>query len=1652
MRDHRSYKEVSTHSHPYQNTSHPKPPTPKPSPTNTIQPNQLFEPIPEHFEKEISKLREESSKLLGQDTVKTRDQITLEDFDGEQLIAIKGKVSQENEELFSRSAIGIANSSSTSEVIHEHILAEGVNCLRVKPLGGMAHLIIFDSIEDKEAMIGSQWLLRWFNNIQNVHGDCTTQWRQAWITIYGVPLSAWSYENFFQIGNIYGRVLSAEYSRMDYAKVLIFTDCFFQINNPLIFTLEERKFKVFITEECTSYGCSKPITPAETSKAKMDHDGDKDASDISPFSEEDEQLDGSPIVNHFSSSENELESKLEALTPKMVKSMWNWDDVEFCLSPSEGNSGGLISLWRSSQFQMWSFHTDRNWISISGILISDDFPCTLVNVYNSCDGIVRAGTWRDIVEFCSSSQYPCLIAGDFNEILSEKDRGSQLIDLSNSARFNDFITDLHLIEITPSEGWFTWFRGTSMSKLDRFFVQAEWITKFPLINTSILKRTISDHCPLIIKSMNIDWGPRPFRFQDVWLSHPGCLETIKNTWCKSEGMSLMGKLKCVKADLKLWNLQCFGNIDTKISSLETEIQEWDDLANSRTLNEEEAKMRSSVQAELWSWLKKKEIFWAQNSRVQWLKHGDKNTKFFHTLASIRKNRNSISSLEIGGSKLETPDEIRSAALEYFTNLFKEESFQRPIFQGLDFMKLSDQQAADLIEPISNQEIDNAVASCNPSKSPGPDGFNFRFIKSSWEIIKEDVYSIIQEFWLTGNLPKGSNVAFIALIAKTENPRGFKEYRPISMVGCIYKIIAKILAHRLKRVMNHLVGPHQSSFIEGRNILDSVLIAGELLESCRSSKLPAVLLKLDFHKAFDCVSWSFLYWTLEQMGFPPQWILWISSCVSSATASILLNGTPTKPFKLQRGLRQGDPLSPFLFILVVEVLNLLIKKATAMGFWSGIEVCKYGPVLSHLQFADDTVLFSSPDPQCLHNVRKVLILFQLASGLQINFHKSELLGVNVNESEMQELAHLLGCKVGSFPLIYLGLPIGGNMSRMAAWDLLIEKMKLKLAGWKSNLLSIGGRLTLLRASLANLPVYFMSLYPIPQGVIQKIIGIQRRFLWNGGLDKKAMALIKWECIQLPKMMGGLNVCNLYLQNLGLLFKWIWRFFLEPNSLWRQTIQAKYHYSSSFRMGDLNHLSKGGPWRGICNRILNHQGARELLEFGSRRKIGNGEDTLFWHDSWLTEVATKHRFPRLYRIVVFPLASVASMGTWANLNWEWNIAWKRAFRPRDQAEWNDLSLLLQGTILSKDKKDQWLWLPNNSGPYSVKSVYLELQKNSEPLLREVSHKLWKGLVPFRIEVFLWLVLLERINTKMKLATHNIIPMSDASCSFCRENPEDVTHLFLLCPFAQSIWNWWCSLWNLSWVWPRSVKMAFEQWIYPSKNKFFRKVWLASFQVILWSLWKERNARVFSNSFSSSQEVQILILLRLCWWIKGWKDSFPYSPEEVIRNPECLQWKEPPPNHTCSFSLLKDSSNWPKLQWIVEVSWIPSQNRSVIGGALLNRKKEILCLFSSPIPPMDSNSAEVIAIHRATQISINSELYKNQPTELFSKSLMAVKWCSSTTGGSPNLSLMLNFIRSASARGLNLSISHKAQSSLSVKDLIANHGYFRNSEFVIWKQTSV
>ena len=196
----------------------------------------------------MSKQRIMSSKVLGEATDRVREKMEIGEIEGDQYLWIKGKKNPEIEELLKRSVIVVANSPSSSSVILDHILAEGVYNVKIRPLGGLLHLLSFDNIEDKRAMVDCQWLQRWFMEIREVSDSNAAIWRETWISIYGVPLSAWAYDNFFEIGSIYGKVQSVDYSRMDYARVLIITDCLFHINNPILFSVEGKNFKIFVTE------------------------------------------------------------------------------------------------------------------------------------------------------------------------------------------------------------------------------------------------------------------------------------------------------------------------------------------------------------------------------------------------------------------------------------------------------------------------------------------------------------------------------------------------------------------------------------------------------------------------------------------------------------------------------------------------------------------------------------------------------------------------------------------------------------------------------------------------------------------------------------------------------------------------------------------------------------------------------------------------------------------------------------------------------------------------------------------------------------------------------------------------------------------------------------------------------------------------------------------------------------------------------------------------------------------------------------------------------------------------------------------------------------------------------------------------------------
>ncbi|XP_048490068.1 uncharacterized protein LOC125492022 [Beta vulgaris subsp. vulgaris] len=577
---------------------------------------------------------------------------------------------------------------------------------------------------------------------------------------------------------------------------------------------------------------------------------------------------------------------------------------------------------------------------------------------------------------------------------------------------------------------------------------------------------------------------------------------------------------------------------------------------------------------------------------------------------------------------------------------------------------------------------------------------------------------------------------------------------------------------------------------------------------------------------------------------------------------------------------------------------------------------------------------------------------------------------------------------------------------------------------------------------------MSLFAIPKGIIDEINKIQRRFLWCGHTDTNPIAPVAWEMIQLPKSLGGLSVGNLLHKNLALLFKWVWRYLHEPDALWRRIVQEKYKLPQHFNTQNIITPLKGGPWKNICNAITKNKDAMQLASTGTKKRVGNGRQTYFWYDLWITDLPLNAIFPRLFSIATNQLATIASLGFWDGCTWVWNFSWNRVLRPRDIEERNSLHHLLEKAYLSLHNNDKHVWTPHYLGSFSVKSFCFELAKKSSSSQHDAVKGLWKGLVPHKIEIFTWMALLGKLNTREKLVKIGILPSNEALCPLCFSYPESCNHLLLHCSMARQLWFWWLGIWNLQWVFPLSLRDAFDQWNFSTKGKFCKKIWFASFFVIVWTVWKERNARIFNNTSSSIKQLQELVLLRLSWWLKGWNDKFPYSANEVLRNPQCLFWDEGA-RTSCSFgpTALWSPPQSTSIKWNVDASVDPRKNLSAIGGILRNPRGDFVCLFSCPIPPIEINSAEIIAIYRAIQISLNSEQIKYMAILIESDSANAVSWCNEGKGGPWNLSFQLNFIRNARKNWLNINIVHKKRSSNVVADSLAKKGLARESEFLAW-----
>ncbi|GJW01256.1 putative RNA-directed DNA polymerase, eukaryota, reverse transcriptase zinc-binding domain protein [Tanacetum coccineum] len=538
----------------------------------------------------------------------------------------------------------------------------------------------------------------------------------------------------------------------------------------------------------------------------------------------------------------------------------------------------------------------------------------------------------------------------------------------------------------------------------------------------------------------------------------------------------------------------------------------------------------------------------QKARVKWDIEGDENLKFFHGLINQKRRNQIINGIMVEGTWTTDPSLIKDAFFQFYKDKFQAQDSQ-VLFPNLPHSHTLNSTEQDYLERLVTLE----------------------------EIKEADLYDFINSFFASSELPCGANSSFFTLIPKVNNPTLITDFRLISLIGIHYKIIAKILANRLSKVIDKIVSKEQSTFIAGRQILDGPIILNEIIEWHKKRKKQLLIFKVDFEKAFDSISWKYLDHILDRLGFGYKWCSWIKACLSSSRASILVNGSPTSEFSINRGLRQGDPLSPFLFILVMEGLHNAFAEAVGNGLISGININNSTINISHLFFVDDVIITTDWNTRDLENIIRVFHVFYLASGLKINIHKSNIYGIGVNEEEVSNMASNAGCIAG-------------------------------------------GRLTLIKSVLGGLGIYYLSIFRAPESVIQDLERIRSNFFWGGNQDGKKMAWVKWPIILNSFDKGGLNIGSLKAFNLVLLQKWRWRMFFSPNDLWVKVVKAFHGHEGGFDNNDCSfkgcrtriHFWKD-IWVGEAhlftryNRIYRLDQDKDCFIIG---RINNGQ----WHWNW------------------------------------------------------------------------------------------------------------------------------------------------------------------------------------------------------------------------------------------------------------------------------------------------------------------------------------------------------------------------------------------------------------------------------------------------------
>ena len=831
----------------------------------------------------------------------------------------------------------------------------------------------------------------------------------------------------------------------------------------------------------------------------------------------------------------------------------------------------------------------------------------IINVYGYSEPGPRAMLWNHLAQ-TELPEANWIIAGDFNNIeqTSDKQGGDPTTTISrreleswNRLLLRLGCRDAHHVGsfVRKSDKAFTWSNSRTddkmiQSRIDRFYI--------PICleniggTTEILPtlQVVSDHAGVVL---HFNGEPRGRKKATVYfnkglLAHPESKAALLATWkaiMEDETIPTWNQ-KVVKASLAIRQKSEEITKSHKQLWKETYLAQFEDIIAAETKlqsnwGSREARDRlSDAQVKLHEVRQQKLQFQEMATLSKWSRVGDICTKEFFEHFSGQRKRAPITHMKDEDRIISTQAELEEHILQFYKELYtaddlveNNQAAREDCFKHVKVTVTADHNA-ELLKPITIEEVKEAMKQLPSGKAPGIDSIPAEFYQELWEEIEMDIFNFASESIEKTYINEDLNISKIALLPKTEDMSRIKNFRPISLLNTLYKLVAKIYANRMKPLLHHWILPSQTGFVPNRCILDNVFLAFESIEWALESNQDLSLLLLDFEKAYDRVSWTFLQQAMERMGFEATWIRQVMSLNLTASATIIVNGEQSQPFKLQRSVRQGCPLAPYLFLLTVDVLGQMLQHPDCEV--RGLRLPDRS-IITNQMFADDTLLLLEGNPDNMDKALEVINRFGAASGARLNLHKSVGLWVSHTPRTWTwgEDAGLKWLQPGEATR-YLGYPFGLHLSQQEKDNKMLGQIRKHLHRWAGNKLSLAGRIMVANQVILSSIWYLASCMDFSNEALKLVRATVRNYMWSGKQDTRARARVKWSTAVLPIVRGGVKIIDPQWQASALLVKLLVRgmsFGYEP---WKTLVR---HRVAQTRQ------SRRGRWPVNANWIMNNQ---------------------------------------------------------------------------------------------------------------------------------------------------------------------------------------------------------------------------------------------------------------------------------------------------------------------------------------------------------------------------------------------------------------------------------------------------------------------------------